>query len=206
MQMMLTQKQIRVLRFFRDYRRQYGISPTLEEAAQHLGVSKITIHEHVRNLEDKGAVRRDKLKARSVAVLYDPDTDAAEPVSMIPELPVAGTIAAGRPLEAVEHVERIPLTDLVPTGDDFYVLRVSGKSMIEDHIDDGDYVVIRRQTHARNGDVVVAIVDGEEATLKRYFQEGNRVRLQPANSALQPTFPERLEIRGVLRGVIRQVR
>ncbi|MBK8980483.1 MAG: transcriptional repressor LexA [Planctomycetes bacterium] len=206
MHMTLTQKQLRVLRFFRDFRRTHGISPTLEEVAEALGVSKITIFEHVRNLESKGAVRRDPLKARSVAVLYDPDTDTNEPLSPIPELPIAGTIAAGRPLEAVEHVERVPLTDLVPTGDDYYVLRVSGKSMIEDHIDDGDLVIIQRQSSARDGDVVVAIIDDEEATLKRYYREHGRVRLQPANSALEPIFPERLEIRGVLRGVVRRYR
>jgi repressor LexA len=206
MQMILTEKQILVLRFFRDYRREHGLSPTLEEAAQHLGVSKITIHEHIRKLEQKGAVRRDKLKARAVSVLYDPDTDQPEPTHTIPELPIAGTIAAGRPLEAIEHIERVPLTDLVPSGDDHYLLRVSGKSMIEDHIDDGDLVVIKRQDHARNGDTVVAIVDDEEATLKRYYKEGNRVRLQPANSTMSAIYPQRLQIRGVLRGVIRQVR
>ncbi len=204
--LMLTEKQIRVLRFFRDYRQAHGISPTLEEAAEALGCSKITIFEHVKNLEEKGAVRRDPMKARSVAILYDPDSESHEPPDMIPELPIAGTIAAGRPIEAVEHIERVPLTDLVPTGDDFYVLRVSGKSMIEDHIDDGDFVVIKRQSTARNGEVVVAIVDDEEATLKRYYLENGRVRLQPANSSLEPTFPDRIEIRGVLKGVIRQFR
>ncbi|MFO1054123.1 MAG: transcriptional repressor LexA [Planctomycetota bacterium] len=206
MHLMLTEKQLRVLRFFRDFRDQHGLAPTLEEAARELGVSKITIHEHLRHLEEKGAVHRDKARARSVAILYDPDEPKYHGRRPVSELPVLGVVAAGRPIEAVEHAEVVPLTDLVPTGDDHYVLRVTGKSMIEDHIDDGDFVVIRRQQSAKNGDIVVAVVDGEEATLKRYFFEHNRVRLQPANSALAPIFPERCEIRGVLRGVIRKLR
>jgi repressor LexA len=206
MQLMLTEKQVRVLRFFRDYRAQHGISPTLEEAARSLGVSKITVHEHLRHLETKGAIHRDRAKARSVGILYDPDSH--EPVRPVgsPQLPLLGTIAAGRPIDAIEDREMLELTDLVPTGDQYYVLRVTGKSMIDDHIDDGDYVVIERRNTARNGDVVVAIVDDEEATLKRYHQENGRVRLQPANAALSPIYPERLEIRGVLRGVIRRMR
>jgi repressor LexA len=206
MQLMLTEKQAKVLRFFRDYRNEQGISPTLEEAAQALGVSKITVHEHLRHLEAKGAIQRDRAKARAVAILYDPDAVDGLPTSLAPELPICGTIAAGRPIEAIEDQELVPLTDLVPTGEGHYVLRVSGKSMIEDHIDDGDFVVIERRNTARNGDIVVAIVDDEEATLKRYYQENGRIRLQPANSALSPIYPTRLEIRGVLRGVIRRMR
>jgi repressor LexA len=206
MHLTLTDKQLKVLRLFRDFRDEHGLSPTLEEAAQILGVSKITVHEHLRHLEEKGAVKRDKSKARSVSILYDPDEPRSRGMRAVSELPILGVVAAGRPIEAVEHAEVVPLTDLVPTGDDHYVLRVQGKSMIEDHIDDGDYVVIRRQQAAKNGDIVVAIVDGEEATLKRYFFEHGRVRLQPANSALTPIYPERCEIRGVLRGVIRKMR
>ena len=125
MQLMLTEKQAKVLRFFRDYRNEQGISPTLEEAAQALGVSKITVHEHLRHLESKGAIQRDRAKARAVAILYDPDGIDGMPASMAPELPICGTIAAGRPIEAIEDQELVPLTDLVPTGEGHYVLRVS---------------------------------------------------------------------------------
>ena len=151
-------------------------------------------------------MRRDRAKARSVAVLYDPDGE--EPAANPDEtcLPLLGTIAAGRPVEALEDREEVALTDLVPTGDDHYMLRVTGKSMIEDHIDDGDFVVIKRQASARNGEIVVAIVDDEEATLKRFFDDHGRIRLQPANSAMSPIYPERLEIRGVVRGVVRNFR
>jgi repressor LexA len=202
MKINLTEKQIRVLRFFRDYRLENGIAPTLEEAASELGVSKITVYEHLNQLIKKGAVHRDKAKARSVTILHDPDHSAGD--GQI-SLPVLGTIAAGRPIEAIEDREEILLSELVPTSDHHYLLRVRGKSMIEDHIDDGDMVVIEQSKTARNGEIVVAIVDDDEATLKRFYREGGRVRLQPANSSLSPIYPDRVEIRGIVRGVIRQL-
>jgi repressor LexA len=202
MTLRLTERQAAVLRYFRDYRQERGIAPTLEEAAQALGVSKITIHEHLTHLAAKGAIVRDRAKSRSVAILYDPDG----PTGLGPSLPVLGTIAAGRPIEAIEDREIVQLTELIPTDDDIYLLRVRGKSMIDDHIDDGDLVVVRRTNVARNGDIVVAIVDDGHATLKRFFREGNRIRLQPANPELQPTYPQQLEVRGVVQGVIRRFR
>ena len=205
MKINLTEKQIRVLRFFRDYRQEHGISPTLEEAAAELGVSKITVHEHLGQLIKKGAVHRDKAKARSVSILYDPDLDSATAPSPA-TLPILGTIAAGRPIESVEDREEVALTELVPHGEDHYVLRVRGKSMVEDHIDDGDLIVVERRQTARNGEIVVAIVDDDEATLKRFYREDGHIRLQPANSSLSPIYPDRVEIRGIVRGVIRRFR
>ena len=206
MTMMLTEKQIRVLRYFRDYRQEHSIAPTLEEAAQALGVSKITIHEHLNQLAKKGAIHRDRAKARAVAILFDPD-ETSPPKDAIPTLPLVGTIAAGQPIEALEHREEVPLTDLVPTGDRIYLLRVRGKSMIEDHIDDGDLVVVERRETANDGDIVVAILEDEEATLKRFYRESNgMIRLQPANSEMEPLFTNRVQLRGVVRGVIRKFR
>lgn len=205
---MLTEKQIRVLRYFRDYRRQRGIAPTLDEAAQALGVSKITIHEHLNQLSRKGAIHRDKAKARAVAILHDPDaTEDSPQEAAIPSLPLLGSIAAGRPIEALENREEMKLTDLVPTGDRVYLLRVRGKSMIEDHIDDGDLVIVEKCETAKDGEIVVAILDDEEATLKRFYRERNgMIRLQPANSNMEPIFTSRLQLRGVVRGVIRRFR
>ena len=203
---MLTEKQIRVLRYFRDYRRERGIAPTLDEAAQALGVSKITVHEHLKQLTKKGAIHRDRAKARAVAILLDPDAAAESRTAEVPTLPLVGMIAAGRPIEAVEGREDLSLCDLVPTGDNIYLLRVRGKSMIEDHIDHGDLVLVERRQIAQNGEIVVAIVEGEEATLKRFYRENGRVRLQPANSEMQPTYPHKLEIRGIVKGVIRRFR
>jgi len=206
MTMMLTEKQIRVLRFFRDYRQEHSIAPTLEEAAQALGVSKITIHEHLNQLSKKGAIHRDRAKARAVAILFDPD-EPSGPKDAIPTLPLVGTIAAGEPIDALEVREEISLTDLVPTGDRIYLLRVRGKSMIEDHIDDGDLVVVERRETANDGDIVVPILEDEEATLKRFYRESNgMIRLQPANSEMEPLFTNRVQLRGVVRGVIRKFR
>lgn len=207
MKLMLTEKQIRVLRFFRDYRREKGIAPTLDEAAHALGVSKITIHEHLNQLTKKGAIHRDRAKARAVAILHDPDASDEVAPAAVPSIPLVGLIAAGRPIEALEDREDVSLTDLVPTGDRIYLLRVKGKSMIEDHIDDGDLVVVEKRETARDGDIVVAILEDEEATLKRFYRESNgMVRLQPANASMEPIFTSRVQLRGVVRGVIRRFR
>jgi repressor LexA len=206
MKLMLTEKQIRVLRYFRDFRREKGIAPTLDEAASALGVSKITIHEHLKQLSRKGAIYRDRAKARAVAILHDPDAEETE-TENLPTLPLLGRIAAGRPIEAIEDREELSLAELVPTGDSIYLLRVRGKSMIEDHIDDGDLVVVERRETAVDGDIVVAILEDEEATLKRYFRERNGlIRLQPANSSMEPIYTNQVQIRGVVRGVIRKFR
>ncbi|MEY3160137.1 MAG: transcriptional repressor LexA [Planctomycetota bacterium] len=206
MELMLTEKQINVLRFFRDYRKEHGIAPTLEEAAEALGVSKITIHEHLNQLTRKGAIHRDKAKARAVAILWDPDAEETAAASM-PSLPILGMIAAGRPIEALEDREDVRLGELVPTGEDIYLLRVRGKSMIEDHIDDGDLVVIERRETARDGEIVVAVLEDEEATLKRFYRERNgMIRLQPANSSMEPIYTSQVQVRGVVRGVIRRFR
>lgn len=203
----LTQKQLGVLRYFRDFRREHGISPTLEEAAEHFGVSKITVYEHLNQLVKKGAVHRDKAKARAVSILYDPDAEPAPVFEESPRVPVLGTIAAGRPIEAIEDgSETFGITDLIPSQDGFYLLRVQGKSMIEDHIDDGDLVVVEHRETAHNGEIVVAIVDDEEATLKRFYRENGRVRLQPAHPSMEPIYPTKIEVRGVVRGVVRRFR
>lgn len=207
MKINLTAKQINVLRFFRDYHHERGIAPTLEEAARELGVSKITVHEHLNQLVKKGAARRDKARARAVSILYDPDLARGHEGG--PTLPLVGTIAAGQPIEAVENREEMRVDELIPHGDEYYLLKVRGKSMVEDHIDDGDLVVVERRQTASDGDIVVAILEGEEATLKRFYRDrsgSGGIRLQPANSSLDPIYPEQVEIRGVVRGVVRSFR
>ena len=171
-------------------------------------MSKITIPEHLNQLTRKGAIHRDKAKARAVAILHDPDASEDDaPRAAVPTLPLIGMIAAGRPIEALEDRQDIALTELVPTGDRIYLLRVRGKSMIEDHIDDGDLVVVERRETANDGDIVVAILDGEEATLKRFYRERNgSIRLQPANSSMEPIYTTRVQVRGVVRGVGRKFR
>ncbi len=205
--MNLTRKQLDILRFLKRYWQEHALAPTLEEIAEVFGVSKITIHEHLTHLERKGAIRRDKGRSRSIRLEYDPDLPEARgfPLEEV-DLPVLGTIMAGHPIEAVEDRDTVRLSDLIPHGPDHYLLRVKGDSMIQDHIQDGDYVVIESRRVARQGEMVVAVLPDNEATLKRFYKEEDRIRLQPANPNFPPIFFSEVEIRGVVVGVIRQVR
>ena len=200
--MNLTPRQLDVLVAIRNYRHLHGYAPTMQELADQLGTSKVTIFEHVGALEKKRVLRRDKHKARSLEIVSDerlPDEDRST------KLPLLGNIAAGSPIEAVENREEIDLETMFHAKAGVYVLRVRGESMIDDHLCDGDYVVIERRDSARNGEQVVALLDTGEATLKRYFKEGGKIRLQPANSTMEPRIVEadRVKIQGVVIGVLR---
>jgi len=197
-----TKRQRELMAFLAAYQRTHGVSPTLEEIGQELGVTRVTVFQHVCALEEKGAVRREPLLARSIEIL-DPEFSARSREDDAPRIPILGRIAAGRPIEAVEDPPSLDLTDLIPTGVDLYALRVQGSSMIEDGIHDGDYVIVESRTTAGNGETVVAILPGEEATLKRFYRESDHVRLEPANPAMQAIRVREIEIRGVVRGVIR---
>ena len=195
----LTKRQREILDFYEEYVRQHKVSPTLEETANHFGINKVTVFGHLEELRKKGALERaGKNRSRGMVLT---EQSLQRPA---PRLPLLGAIAAGSPIEALEHQEELDLADLVPPGRDCYALRVKGTSMIEDGIRDGDIVLVERRDTARNGETVVAILDGEEATLKRYYREGNRVRLQPANAMLQPIYVDKLDIRGVVVGVVRR--
>jgi repressor LexA len=194
-----TPRQKAILSFIARYRREHGVSPTLEEIGREFGVHRVTVFQHVNALERRGALRRSASLARSIEIV-DPDFEAGG-------LPVLGRIAAGRPIEAVEFDdERLDPAELLPRDGEHFALRVKGDSMIEDAICDGDYVVVRRTSQPRNGDVVVAIVGEEEATLKRFhrFADG-RIRLTPANGALRPIVVDEAEIRGVVTSVVRRL-
>lgn len=205
--MNLTPRQVDVLVAIRNYRHLHGYSPTMQELADMLGTSKVTIFEHVGMLEKKRILRRDKHKARSLEIISDkklPDEHRST------KLPLLGNIAAGSPIEAIENREEIDLEQVFNARTGVYVLRVRGESMIDDHLCDGDYVVIERRDTARNGEQVVAlIVDTNEATLKRFYREGiSKVRLQPANSAMEPRIVDaaNVKIQGVVIGVLRTYR
>ena len=201
--MNLTPRQLDVLVAIRNYRHLHGYSPTMQELADQLGTSKVTIFEHVGALEKKRVLRRDKHKARSLEIV----TDEALPDEERPtKLPLLGNIAAGSPIEAIENREELDLEQMFQARHGVYVLRVRGESMIEDHLCDGDYVVIERREQARNGEQVVALIDGAEATLKRFYKEsGGRIRLQPANHTMEPRVIEadRCKVQGVVIGVLR---
>ena len=201
--MNLTPRQTDVIVAIRNYRHLHGYSPTMQELADQLGTSKVTIFEHVGALEKKRVLRRDKHKARSLEIVSDerlPDEDRST------KLPLLGNIAAGSPIEAVENREEIDLETMFSAKAGVYVLRVRGESMIEDHLCDGDYVVIERRENAKSGEQVVALLDTGEATLKRFYKEsGGRVRLQPANKNHQPRIvdADKCRIQGVVIGVLR---
>jgi repressor LexA len=194
----LTRRQRDILDFFEAYARKHGISPTLEEIATSLGVNKVTIFGHVAELERKGFLSR---AARGVS--RGLKLRARVPRSGA-RVQILGRIAAGRPIEAVEDPEELDLQDLLPPGRECYALHVRGDSMIDDGIRNGDIVLVERRTEARNGETVVAVLPDEEATLKRYYRERGRIRLQPANSALDPIYAKEVEVRGVVVGVIRR--
>jgi len=199
----LTRRQRDILEFFAAYRRDQGISPTLEEIAVSLGVNKVTIFGHVAELERKGVLVR---AARGISRGLQLAASEPEPAGSRSSTTIAvlGRIAAGRPIEAIEDAEELDLADLLPPGRECYALRVKGDSMIEDGIRDGDVVLIERRVEAKNGETVVAVLADEECTLKRFYREKNRIRLQPSNAALKPMYVTSVEIRGVVVGVIRR--
>jgi len=201
--MNLTPRQLDVVVAIRNYRHLNGYAPTMQELADQLGTSKVTIFEHVGALEKKRVIRRDKHKARSLEIISDeklPDENRST------KLPLLGNIAAGSPIEAIENREELDLEKLFHSRNGVYVLKVRGESMIDDHLCDGDFVVIERRETARNGEQVVALLDTGEATLKRFYREpGNKIRLQPANSTMEPRILDagRCRIQGVVIGVLR---
>lgn len=194
-----TRKQKAILEFIAEFQRKEGVSPTLEEIGDRFGVHRVTVFQHVASLERRGALRRATQQARSLEIL-DPE--------FLPKPPllVRGTIAAGRPLEAVEEPEALEVEEILPSDGDHYALRVRGDSMVDDAICDGDLVIVRRATSARNGQVVVAIVGDGDATLKRFYKlPDGRIRLEPANARLRPVVVSKCEIRGVVTGVVRRL-
>ena len=195
----LTPRQLEILTLIRDAKRNVGYSPTLQEIADQLGISKITVFEHVENLVDKGVLDRRSNKARSLELT----SLARLPDDRPTVLPLVGRIAAGQPIEAIETPDTVDLEEVFASRHPVGILTVTGDSMIEDGINDGDWVVFEQRSDARNGDTVVALVEGE-ATLKRFYKEKDRVRLQPANDAYEPIFAREIDIQGVVIGLLRR--
>jgi repressor LexA len=186
--MALTKRQKEVLDFLVSFETRHGYAPSFEEIGKGLKLTSLaTVHKHVTTLEKKGFIRRGYNQSRSIEIIQLPKSVKEQVLDRkVQELPLAGRIAAGRPLEAVEDRETISLGDFA-RGANSFVLQVKGNSMIEDHIMDGDYVVCEQTQVANPGDTVVALIGGEDATLKRFYREpGSKIRLQPANSELQP--------------------
>ncbi len=197
----LTKKQADVLAYIRQHVEDMGYAPSYREIAEHFNLSSpATIHQYVKTLTEKGYLNSEDGSARSLEVLKP---ERAFPFAI--ELPLVGLITAGLPIEAVEERETMAVpTQFVVDGANSYVLRVKGQSMIEDGILNGDFVVVERNPSPKNGEVVVALLDNAYATLKRFYRETNRIRLQPANHTMDPIYVKDVVIQGVVRAVIRK--
>jgi repressor LexA len=234
--MALTKRQKEVLDFLIGFINRKGYAPSFEEIAHSLDLSSLaTVHKHVENLERKGFIRRGYNQSRSIDVLAVPgqvpfgkrprhlpgskarqsfsggDPGSAGPVPEPSltglELPLLGRIAAGQPVEAVANPETISLGDFARGKSNVFVLRVKGDSMVDDHICDGDYILVEGANTVENGEIVVALIEGTDATLKRFFrQDGSKVRLQPANAQMDPIIlPARdVKVQGRVIGVLRK--
>ncbi len=203
--MYLTRRQRQIYEYIREFIAAHGYAPSIAEIGQNFRLtSPATVHKHLQNLAQKGLIKRSWNRSRAIELLPDADT-LGRPAGGAAELPLRGLIAAGVPLEAVEDNETIPLP-WSSGQSNLYVLKVKGDSMIEDHIQEGDYVIVEERQEARNGETVVALLGGEAATLKRFYREGGQVRLQPANAQMSPILVNEgdLRIQGVVVGVLRK--
>lgn len=199
--MALTRRQRQVLDVIRGFIERNGYSPSLEEIGSELGLSSVaTVHKHVSHLVDKGFVRREWNQNRSIEMV---DVDAVGAV----RIPLSGIISAGQPLESSATEEPISVpAEMLRDRAGSYALKVQGDSMMDEGIRDGDLVIVERRPQARDGETVVALIDGHRATLKRFFRSGGKVRLQPANPRVEPILlhASRLQVQGVVIGVIRR--
>jgi len=201
--MPLTKRQKQILDFIESFIDDSGYAPSFEEIAEHFGYASLaTVHEHLSNLQRKGYIKKSYNESRSVEVVRE-DT-----ASYAVELPLLGAVAAGLPIEAVADAERIAVpTEMVRRGKDNYVLRVEGNSMIDEHIRDGDFIVVSSQEDAADGEMVVALVGGDSVTVKKLYREpGRKVRLQPANQSMKPIVVDSSDVRvqGIVVGLIRR--
>ncbi|MBU6500892.1 MAG: transcriptional repressor LexA [Patescibacteria group bacterium] len=194
---MITKKQKGLLDFIKTYSKKHGYSPSIPELAKHFKRSVGTIHEHLQNLKDGGYLRKEQNKQRGIEV---------SKTEKLIQIPLLGTIAAGQPIEAIEEREAVAISqNKLPRSGEFFALRVSGNSMIDENIKDGDIVLVKQQGVAENGQRVVALIDNHEATLKKFYKERGQIRLEPANSAYEPIIIKKdrdIKIQGVVIDVI----
>jgi repressor LexA len=203
----LTTRQREILAFVNDHSAQHGYPPTVREIGTAVGLtSSSTVHAHLANLERLGLLRRDPAKPRALNLVGRSTKAPAQETAGIRMLPLLGQIAAGAPLLAEGHVEELlPVPELLTASGENFLLRVRGESMIDDGIHDGDYVVVRRQETAENGEIIAALVDGGEATVKRIYREEGRIRLQPANTSMAPIYADDVVVLGRIVGVFRRI-
>ena len=203
----LSKRQQDILSFIKDEVKKKGYPPSVREIGEAVGLaSSSTVHGHLARLESKGLIRRDPTKPRAIEIL-DLESDTPTPKYSIVNVPVVGRVTAGQPITAIENVEEyFPLPDtLVPSEEQVFMLEVMGDSMIEAGILDGDYVIVKQQQTANNGEIVVAMTEEDEATVKRFFKEKDFIRLQPENPTMDPIILRNVSILGKVIGVYRHM-
>ena len=197
----LTKRQREILDYLNEFIQQHGYAPSLEEIGRRFGLSSLaTVHKHLTNLQEKGFIKRAWNRSRSVELMPTRMTGQAV------EVPLLGYVAAGAPIEAIASADTITVPEDIAGSRETYVLRVRGDSMIDEQIRDGDFVVVEDRKTANNGEMVIALLGGSDVTLKKFYRENGRIRLQPANPTMQPIFvdAERVQIQGVVVGVMRR--
>jgi repressor LexA len=207
----VTPRQLQVLGIVAQLQQSRCYSPTIAEVAEVLGVSRTTAFEHIGALGEKGLLTKSSHKLRSLKLtpranrLLEDDYQAASAQAPESGVPLLGRVAAGLPTEAIENPETISLRDMFGPAEDLFTLQVSGDSMVDEGISDGDYVICKRSTTARDGQIVVAIVDEDEATLKKFYKEDKLARLEPANSAYDPIYSDNCRIEAIVLGLLRRL-
>lgn len=201
----LTRRQEQVLDFIRAEIHRKGYPPSVREIGEALGLSSSsTVHAHLAALERQGYIRRDPSKPRALEVLDFRDTERGVDPRSVTAVPLVGSVAAGEPILAAENIEATLALPVEFAGDSTFILRVRGDSMVEAGILDGDYVVVRQQPSADDSDIVVALID-DEATVKRFFREADRIRLQPENSTMEPIYVREARILGKVVALFRRL-
>ncbi len=199
--MILTKRQKQILDYVGESIRKNGYAPSLVEISRHFKLNSIsTIHKHLVHLEEKGLIHRHWNRARAIEVVPTESRPEAR------DVPLIGLISAGQPIEAIRTNEVVAVPEDMIGRRDVYVLRVKGESMVEDQVRDGDYVIVENRASARNGEMVVALLQGENATLKKYYREKGQIRLQPAHPTMKPILAkeEDVKIQGVVIGLMRK--
>jgi repressor LexA len=202
----LTKRQGEILTFIKEYIVKYGYPPTVREIGKALGVSSpATIHAHLNNLENKGFIKKEESKNRAIELLVE--NEFAKTDDDVIEVPLLGKITAGSPIEAIENPDEyfaLP-SYLVPNNKEVFTLKVSGESMINAGILDGDIVIIAKQNVARNGEIIAAMTEENEVTLKRFYKEQDHIRLQPENDTMDPIILPNITVLGKAVGLYRQI-
>jgi len=203
----LSKRQLDILRFIKEEVKRKGYPPSVREIGEAVGLaSSSTVHGHLARLETKGLIRRDPTKPRAIEIL-DTEEEIHIPKNQVVNVPVIGKVTAGTPITAVENIEEyFPLPDrLAPPDEHVFMLEIMGESMIDAGILDRDYVIVKQQNTANNGDIVVAMTEDDEATVKRFFKEETHIRLQPENPTMEPIILQNVTILGKVIGVFRTV-